>query len=505
MPRVYASSCARINRVAGVTAPALADRAAAAELREVLHAAGFTGAGVQAALGAGGDALAQAMDTPLYERRLAGNEPLGTLIELLMLERTEASEPARRAFAPFPLERLDQLGIAAPDREGVRPLVRLAPHEDLLIASDRRVGAAGADHVVGVHPPSLTLAHLTVRAPAETALDVGTGCGIQAILVSRHSERVVATDVNERALEFAAFNARLNGVENVEFRAGSFFDPVDRMRFGLVTCNPPYVISPESAYMFRDSGLDGDTVSRHVAERAPDHLAEGAFAHMLVSWVVAPEDEWSRAPRSWIEGSGCDAWLLHHQTVDPLTHASAWLRHEVGGNVEAYGEALDRWLAYFARLGIEQIAVGAIILRRRDGANWVLATVLPSDRLGTASDHILRVFVAQDFLATLQDDRALLGERLVRAESSLLEQRAVFGDGGWGVAEISLTLQDGLGFRATLDPTTAGMLAALDGKRTLGDAADDLASLQGIGRDEVERTLIPVARQMLAVGFLVRV
>ena len=114
------------------------------------------------------------------------------------------------------------------------------------------------------------------------------------------------------------------------------------------------------------------------------------------------------------------------------------------------------------------------------------------------------MFAAQDFLASLPDDRALLGERLVRAEPSLLEQRAVFGDGGWGVAEISLTLQDGLGFRATLDPTTAGMLAALDGKRTLGDAAGELARLQGSGSDEVERTLIPVARQMLSAGFLVR-
>ena len=41
-----------------------------------------------------------------------------------------------------------------------------------------------------------------------SALDLGTGCGIQALLAAKHSERVVATDVNERALAFAAFNAR---------------------------------------------------------------------------------------------------------------------------------------------------------------------------------------------------------------------------------------------------------------------------------------------------------
>jgi methylase of polypeptide subunit release factors len=78
-----------------------------------------------------------------------------------------------------------------------------------------------------VHGPSLTLSHLTVRRPVETALDVGTGNGIQAILAARHSGRVVATDVNARALDFAAFHTHLNGVDNVEFRLGSFFDPAE--------------------------------------------------------------------------------------------------------------------------------------------------------------------------------------------------------------------------------------------------------------------------------------
>ena len=156
-------------------------------------------------------------------------------------------------------------------------------------------------------------------------------------------------------------------------------------------CNPPYVISPESAFLFRDSGMEGDAVSRHVVEGAGAFLEEGAFAQMLVSWVVAPGDDWSAAPRSWVDGSGCDAWLLHDDTVDPLTQAGAWLRHEARGDADAYAAALDRWLAYFDRLGIEAIAVGAVILRRRKGANWVLADELPSDRLGPASDHILRV------------------------------------------------------------------------------------------------------------------
>jgi hypothetical protein len=241
-----------------------------------------------------------------------------------------------------------------------------------------------------------------------------------------------------------------------------------------------------------------------VVERTPEFLEAGAFAQLLVSWVVGREDDWSDAPRSWLEGSGCDAWLLHDSTVDPLTHAGAWLRHEVGSDAAAYGAALDRWLAYYDRLGIEQIAVGAVILRRRDGANWVLATELPGERLRPASDHILRVFAAQDFLRTIADERELLAERLVRAPHSRLEQRVVHERGGWTVAEMTLALQDGLGFQAGLDATTGRMLTALDGERPLGDVADELARAEGVSREEAGRMLAALAARMLGAGFLIR-
>jgi len=102
-------------------------------------------------------------------------------------------------------------GIAERRNGSLRGLVRVVPHDDLLIASDR-LDIEGADRVAGVHRPSATLAHLTVREPVERALDVGTGNGIQALLLSRHASRVVATDINPRALAFAAFNLALNDV-----------------------------------------------------------------------------------------------------------------------------------------------------------------------------------------------------------------------------------------------------------------------------------------------------
>ena len=48
------------------------------------------------------------------------------------------------------------------------------------------------------------------------------------------------------------------------------------------------------------------------------------------------------------------------------------------------------------------------------------------------------------------------------------------------------------------------MLAALDGQRTLGDVAADLARLEGASSEAVEQALLPPPREMLAAGFLER-
>jgi hypothetical protein len=65
-----------------------------------------------------------------------------------------------------------------------------------------------------------------------------------------------------------------------------------------------------------------------------------------------------------------------------------------------------------------------------------------------------------------------------------------------------VSLEQGLGFRASLDPTVAGMLVRLDGRRTLGEIAADLAREESASRQAVEAALVPVAREMLGAGFL---
>src|SRR6266480_999821 len=160
------------------------------------------------------------------------------------------------------------------------------------------------------------------RADAERALgnsDVGAGNGVHALLAAGHSERVVATDVNPRALAFTELNAALSGLDNVECRRGSLFEPVTGEQFDLITCNAPYVVSPERRWAYRDSGLQADEVSERVVRDAAANLSDGGFATLLVSWLAQDEDEPDERVLECSEETGCDSWILPTCASAPLT------------------------------------------------------------------------------------------------------------------------------------------------------------------------------------------
>jgi hypothetical protein len=469
---------------------------ATAELARLLRLAGYDSARIQERLATGDELLARSPELPSYLRRLGHSDALAVLLRLFLLGVPVARVRVEALLDPPLRELLGAAGLLVEDGEAVHGAARIVPHDELLIASDHAAGSEGqADHVPGVHRPSVALAHLTVRGSSKRALDLCTGNGIQAILLAAHAEHVIATDINERALRYASFNAKLNGVSNVETRHGSFFDPVERERFDLIVANPPYVVSPENAYLFRDSGMTGDSVSEHVVRGAPALLAAGGFASILIAWALDPRDPAAR-PRSWLEGARCDGILLHTSTDDPIETAAVWNR-DLLDRPEAYADALDRWLDYYRRLGIEQLGYACLVLRKRgDGRDGQLvAQPLPRAALRPAGQHVRLLFETHDRLAEL-DDGALLEQRLRVVDDAVVGQESRFSDGRWHSESLTLRLERGLPFSAELDAATATLIRKLDGSNTLKDA------LVGLDDETDHATSIELTRQMLSVGFL---
>jgi release factor glutamine methyltransferase len=82
-----------------------------------------------------------------------------------------------------------------------------------------------------------------------SVLDLGTGSG--AIALSLAHERpcwaITAVDVSAAALDVARHNAQLLQLSQIQWRLGSWFDPVPAERFHLIIANPPYIAADDAA------------------------------------------------------------------------------------------------------------------------------------------------------------------------------------------------------------------------------------------------------------------
>jgi methylase of polypeptide subunit release factors len=334
-------------------------------------------------------------DAPVLDRRLPGTA-FGDLVRALYLQYELPTDALVRTIGAAAVDALAATALAEVGREVV-PRVRILPIRGLLIASDDFQPDEDDPEYVAAYTPTTRLVDmLTVRRRVRRALDVGTGSGVHALLAARHAEHVIATDVNERALQYTQLNAALNGTTNVEVRRGSLFEPVEGERFDLITSNAPYVVSPESRWLYRDAGFEGDALSEHVVHAAAEHLADDGYATLLVSWIAEDEAEPDQHPLAWTEGSGCDAWILPAWNADPLAHAATW-NVDLAGEDEEFATVLDEWADYFDELGAAWITEGAVLLRRREAPEHTARVdELEPEEVEEASEQIQRAFAARE-------------------------------------------------------------------------------------------------------------
>ena len=479
-----------------------------AQFRSALWSAGYQTERVSEVLGADRRHLQpDPAQSVLLGRQLPSASPLSTLIRLFILGLTVPEPEAAAALAPLTIEHAAELGVIRGAAGGVEGAVRITPYAEFLFACSRvpELHAVDPGHVMGVTNSSINLANLTIRRPVGLALDVGCGCGFQALFAARHASRVIAVDVNPVALQFTEFNARLNGFDNIECREGDYLEPVAGEAFDLIVANPPFVISPESRFLYRDSGLGGDELCRRLSAEVPAALREGGTATMLVSWGRRPGEAWDVTPRRWLEGSGSDAWVFHLATQPAQLHAASWHQILASQDVAAYGEGVARWTDYITGLGFDSIAYGALVWRRRQGSNWVRAEDLPSSSVDAAGEQLLRMTAAQDLLAGLAGRSSLLDQKLRLVDGHRLDQTLHCRDGAYSVESAVLRQVEGLGFSANVDAFNAYLLTRLDGSRSLREAIAEAAGVvppDGLDEDEVEPVALRSARRMCELGFI---
>lgn len=487
-------------------------------LADDLRAAGYTSAALRDAWGTqADDAVARGLRRPATRALGERGDALAVLGRLWGLGLPVPRGDAESALPTLRVDGAAALGLLEISGDAVTPAVLVRPQAfaddqgevEWWIASDldeaALEGPLPEDHVLGVGGASQTLARLQLTRSARTALDIGTGCGIQALRLRRLVDHVVATDISERALRFTRLNALVNGVDGIETRLGSLFEPVAGETFDRVASNPPFVITPRfagvPAYEYRDGGMEGDSLVASVISGVGEHLAPGAVAQSLGNWEYRWGESGLDRVRGWV-GSSLDAWVIEREVLDPLAYAELWVRD--GGTVPgtpAYARLIDAWLDDFARRGVTGVGFGYVLLRRPLAGGPTLARYERVSGGGESmfGPHLSASLAAHDRAALLDDED--MAATVLRVAPDVTEARHHRpGEEDPSVIE----LRQGGGFARTLevDPGLAALVGACDGDLPVGSLIDAIAQLMEVDAVALRADLLPRVRELLVTGFL---
>lgn len=479
--------------------------------RNVLAQADYTEKGIGGKLGKPFALSVATTDLPPLLRRTRDLSPLDAFIRLFLLGVPVAAKAASQALSPMSLDTWVDAQLLTLEEAGnqVAARVKLLPVGDLMLGSDRprkHVDAGPSDFVMPAGVTTLELAHATIRNPSKRTLDLGTGCGVLGLLAASHSAEVIATDVNPRAVAFARFNARLNGIDNMECRTGSLFDPLAGERFDLIVSNPPFVISPTRRFLFRDAGMRGDEFCRQLVRSVPSYLAEGGYCQLKANFAHQADEDWKESVTRWFEGLHCDVVVWVERVEDASQYAMTWIVGTESNNANEILDLYEQWMDYYEAQKIEALSYLLITLRRTDQRhNWTRVDEAPRQIVGPCAAELLTTFRMQDNWGPNVDEVALLDTRIQLAADIHIQQRHALTTEGVQAVETKLSKTGGAQFVARVEPHIASFVARCDGTRSAGKLLADMASALNESEAFITGPGIAMVRSLMDRGIVVPV
>nr|WP_240941488.1 methyltransferase [Corynebacterium xerosis] len=393
-----------------------------------------------------------------------------------------------------------------------------------LVFSDRDASMTdhvpGPDHVLGVGRASRSLLDITPTDPVGTVLDLGAGCGVQA-LGQHRAASIVATDVHPRACIYAEATLAAAGLRGAsgdagadavaEVIEGSWFQPVAGRRFDRIVANPPFVVGvPEVGHVYRDSGLDLDGATELMLREVPDHLEPDGTAHLLGAWVHPDGGDWATRVASWLPKEGVEAWIIQRDVVDPAAYVGTWLRDE---SIDPRGpegrEKTRRWLDHFAANDVAGIGFGYITIQRIDGPSSITCEDMPQPLGGPFRDEAAEWLLRSAWLRDKNAEEILAGAYRVRPGVAV-ERVELAGTGddpeqGFSPAALRVTRTDGPRWSHDTDDAIVRILSALHPDAALSTVLDVMAMLGALpedGLDEIKEAVVPVIVDLVRHGLV---
>ncbi|MBK6516604.1 MAG: methyltransferase [Polyangiaceae bacterium] len=480
-----------------VTRLASLDDLTLTRLRERLVAIGLTAARVEPIVRRIG-AIHPILRRPILQHHLrAEREPFAAAARALMFSdavpRAELDPALGELLAPL----LDA-GLLAEGEGGLSSGFCLTIIDTLYVLTDDL--SHGGEAVMGLGPVTTALAAFSApRRRISKALDLGCGAGTIALVVARNCDHVIGTDINARAITVSRFNARLNGITNVELREGSLFEPVKGERFDLIASQPPFIPQSDAGKSgdFMRGGSRGDELPLALLGDVQEHLAPEGRAVLAIEWGSGPG---LPTPAERVKGAlgsaTVDVVLLSAPPISTDAHAveyAAALHPTLGPAYER--EARDR-RAHCASLGLEVMIPTFCVARRVDGRRprFDALSTQPLSRVTPTSRRIDKLLEARDKTRTMA---TLIPATLRLVEGVIIREEQV-GTGAGSETKLTAVMPPkALVEPVELTPLLLRLITCVHAAKNVSDAVDAYLAQFG-DADRPEALLAKLAHAVLA-------
>lgn len=441
-----------------------------------------------------------------FSQPLEARDALDALAALYIRGRSVKRERLEELVGGDACGLLEALGLLG-TREGslCHGTVRLSPMESLLVVSDRWSHPDGAPFEMFddiVYPADVKnvreLMGFLPETRCDRLLDVCAGTGIFAMQgAQKYAREAFAYDIADRCTAFAEFNARLNGLEQMECATGDVYQPAQGRTFDRIVAHPPYVPVLDKSWIFHGGGQDGEQITRKVIGDAPKVLAPGGRLYCLSLGSDRAGAPLQHRVREWLgEAQGeFDVCVLIKKHIEPMKFAANSVLRKDKGKDE-----FELWRSLLKRLEIAELLQTLFVVQRREGDRAVFTVRHDMGPQTTKAEIEWLLKWETDFAA--RGAKAFVDARLMTNPSVRLEARYRQEGGQWTPKEYVLRTSYPFQAEWAVEPWASYLIPKCDGRYSVRSLWEQLKADEVILPETPLDEFTQAASQLLSGGFL---
>jgi hypothetical protein len=318
------------------------------------------------------------------------------------------------------------------------------------------------------------------------------------LLAAKNAKNVWATDITERSLAFAEFNAALNGIQNVKFGKGDLFQAVAGKKFDRIAAHPPYMPVLRPAEIFAGGGELGEQFTKRIVGELPVMLKPGGRLYARTLGLDRVDKSFEQTVREWLgeKQAEFDVGVFVIGTVLASRFAlEDALRHDAGT------DGAKQWDKLFEANGVRELLNLELVIQYNAGKRppFTLRRTMPSNTPAATMEWFMRWESEMRLKSMLE---SMLESKPLAIAGTEVTMRHVLRDGELVPEDFRIAVKRPFEVDFKVQPWMTLLLPSCDGKRTVAELHELSKQNEWIAPQTPVMEFCGLLATLISAGFL---